>query len=247
MDLVYDESQTNSNFNVSPEKRKQTDIQQILKVTEDVNLNTIKETWKFSFLSKYPKEEVRNYFGERVCLYYEFMELYTRYLFFLGLLGIGVYIVQLQDGIESHDIEFFGELGFHKSDIVIGFNTMYSFVVIVWSTLFLEHWKRKEAAAATVWGQTDFEINEQSLPSYTGKKRRSPANDVINTTFYPSWKRIIKIILSYIISLILIVAVIVIVMFLLYWRNDLVINRVWGANNKFLVNVPSNNILIIKF
>jgi hypothetical protein len=199
----------------------------------------VKEKWNYSWIGKVPSNSIRNYFGEKVAFYYEFLSFYTMYLFILGIFGIITYIIQNQDGLESKSIEFFHDLGFTKSRLVIAFNTLYSFIVIIWSSVFLEHWKRREARLATEWGQKETQAADQILPSYKGKKRRSPVNDNMNETTSSIVSHLLKKLIAYLISIVIVVGVIVIVIYLLYFRNWLVVNKVWGSGNRIIVNIPS--------
>lgn len=206
---------------------------------KEYSYTNVKDKWKFNWIGKIPSNSIRNYFGEKVAFYYEFLSCYTMYLFILGIFGIITYIIQNTDALESKTIEFFYDLGFSKSRLVIVVNTIYSFLVIIWSSVFLEHWKRREARLATEWGQKQTQAADQMLPSYKGKKRRSPVNDNLNETTSSLLAHILKKILAYLISVVIVVAVIVIVVYLLYFRNWLVTNKVWGSGNRLIVNVPS--------
>jgi len=213
-------------------------IRHEIELVEDFKL--IKETWKFSLLGNFPVERIKNYFGEKICFYYIFLALYTKYLFFLSIIGIIVYIVQMTDSYESLNIEFFADKGLQKSNSVIVINTLYSFIIIIWSTLFLENWKKKQVTIATQWGQLELENKENIMPSFRGKLRRSPLNDNVNEVYYSLFKTFIRKIIAYSISLIIIIIVVTIVVYLLYFRNWLVTEKVWGANNKIVQNIPSN-------
>jgi len=111
--------------------------------------------------------------------------------------------------------------------------------VIIWSTLFLENWKKRQITAATLWGQVDFEDKEVIMPSFKGKMRRSPLNDNINEIYYSLFKTSMRKIIAYLISLVIIIIVVTIVVYLLYFRNWLVDNKIWGTKNTIIQNVPS--------
>lgn len=207
------------------------------------NFSDLCNLWKFSLFGNFPQKRVKDYFGEKICMYFNFLSLYTKYLFFLSILGIIVYVVQMTDSDESHNIELFYDKGYTKSMSVIVINTIYSFSVIIWSTIFLEKWKRDQAQYATLWGQLDYESREETMPTYKGKIIRSPLNDNINEIYFSPMKTFMRKILAHMISLMIVIIVITIVVYLLYFRNWLVINKVWGDNNKIIQNIPSKIIL----
>jgi hypothetical protein len=216
------------------------------KLAEDEETyTTLEKNWKFSLLGKMPAKKIKRYFGEKVGFYFEFLSFYTASLFFLGIIGVITYIIQYTDSLQSKSIEFFSELGFKKSTLTIVFNTFYSFVVIIWSTIFLETWKRKEAKLATQWGHKVSDYVERPLPSFTGRTRRSPVNDSLKELYYPLYLHFLKKLIGYMVSLIIVAIVILIVVYLLYFRNWLVDNRIGGSKlNRFIVNVPSKYIPI---
>ena len=57
---------------------------------------------------------------------------------------------------------------FHRASGIPGFSAFMS----IWAIVMLEYWKRKEAAAAMVWGMTSFEEEETTRPEY--KQVRAP-------------------------------------------------------------------------
>jgi anoctamin-10 len=233
-------------FDGKPEDENSS-IRNLIRV--DDTFEHIQKIWDFSYIGTCPGNSIRNYFGEKVALYFEYLSLYSVYTFILAIIGVIIYILQISDSFESRTIEYYYTLGFTKSNLRTAVNTVYSFVVIIWSTLFLEHWKRRENTLATQWGQLDYEKNEKNLPSFSGKKRRSPINDILNETYYAGYKHFFKKIVSYLISLMIVTVVIIIVCYLLYFRNWLVTNRIWGASNRIITNLPSvlNTIQIFVF
>lgn len=203
------------------------------------NFKELRNAWSFSLFGEFPQQKVRDYFGEKVCMYFSFLSLYTKYLLYLSIIGIIVYIVQMTDSFESVNIELYYDKGYTKSNSVIIINTLYSFSVIIWSTFFLENWKKNQATYATLWGQLDYESREETMPTYRGKIRRSPLNDNMNEIHYSPVKTFLRKIIAYIISLIIVIIVITVVIYLLYFRNWLVVNKVWGDDNKIIQNMPS--------
>mmetsp|Transcript_57017 Transcript_57017/g.114351 ORF Transcript_57017/g.114351 Transcript_57017/m.114351 type:complete len:874 (+) Transcript_57017:119-2740(+) len=91
-----------------------------------------------------PTQEIRQYLGERVTMYFAFLGFHCRWLLGLGLVGVGVECaVLVLDDAEAKVVGFF------------------SVVVAVWASMFCKFWKRRESYLACVWGMSDFEHNEQ--------------------------------------------------------------------------------------
>jgi hypothetical protein len=135
---------------------------------------------------------VSNYYSS--ISYFAFLALYTKYLIYPGFFGLIVLAVQRAPNVEENDMR--------------GVTAVYCCMIIIWSTIFIEHWKRKEATFAVQWGQTDFFEDEQVRPTFRGEFRRSPINDDPNEMFYSSKKRMLKTMLGFGISLIMLTGVI---------------------------------------
>eukprot|EP00457_Paulinella_chromatophora_P001268 gb/GEZN01001270.1/.p1 GENE.gb/GEZN01001270.1/~~gb/GEZN01001270.1/.p1 ORF type:complete len:993 (+),score=101.68 gb/GEZN01001270.1/:25-3003(+) len=88
---------------------------------------------------------VRGYFGEKVGLYFSFLHFYTTALCFLAVPGLFVGIYQYRNGIDS---------------ILV---PIYSVYTAIWGVLFLQYWKRKQAAAAHRWGMSDYVDEEEPI------------------------------------------------------------------------------------
>ena len=54
---------------------------------------------------------------------------------------------------------------------------MYAFTVILWHTVFLEAWKRKEISCAFLWGTIGYEKDEHDRPNFEGVQRENPVSE----------------------------------------------------------------------
>ena len=111
--------------------------------------------------------QIREYYGERIALYFAFLDHYKGSLMAISIIGVVVQFWQVAEryipGLTS------AETGI-PVDIA---SLMFSAVIAVWGTLFLEFWKRKEATLTTQWGMTDFEAREEPRPEFIGEMRES--------------------------------------------------------------------------
>lgn len=206
------------------------------------NFNEIRDSWKFKvlqFFEKFPEEKIRNYFGEKVCLYYHFICFYSRYLCLITFIGVIVYILQMTDSYESMNIEIFSKQGIQKSRYIMVVNTFYTFFVIIWSTIFVEMWKRNQARYAAYWGMDDIENKQTILPTFKGKIRRSPYNDDMNEPYSSRWRFIVRQIFAYLISLTIVFFVILFVVLLLIYKNDITVNKLGGKYHEAYMQFPS--------
>jgi hypothetical protein len=104
---------------------------------------------------KQPLLAVRNYFGEKLALYFAWLEHYTESLIFPAVLGLAMQWVPS-----------------NATALII-----FGCLVSVWASLMTEKWKRKNAELNMQWGMTDFETAEAERPQFVGELRYSPVTD----------------------------------------------------------------------
>ena len=184
--------------------------------------------WKISIPS------LRNYFGEKIAIYFSFLSLYCRSLFEMTILSIIFQII-------------FGEVT--DNDKLKVYKTIFSILIILWSTIFLENLKRTQNKFAFEYGQEDFEEEQAIRPNFEGKFIRSINNDDMNDEYYPLIKRMAKMAISYLISSIIIFCVLLIVYLIFTFRSYLKGCDCVGGNSFLINTVPSilNSIQIFIF
>jgi hypothetical protein len=110
---------------------------------------------------------IREYYGEKVALYFAFLDHYKGSLFIISVIGVVVQFWQVAERYIPYLTA--AETGIPQD---VG-SLLFSAVIAVWGTLFLEFWKRKEATLTTNWGMTDFESKEEPRPEFVGVVRES--------------------------------------------------------------------------
>lgn len=124
-----------------------------------------------AFPWKMPFDDIKNYFGEKVALYYQFLGTLSAFLAVPAIVGV---ILQLYIWNTSQ----------FDSPLLI----IYACMMSIWCILLLEYWKRKEQRIAMKWGMRNFENKELERPEFRG----SLINSYINgreLKFYPPDKR----------------------------------------------------------
>jgi hypothetical protein len=127
-----------------------------------------------------PIDDIRDYYGEKTALYFEFLGHYTTWLLPLSIIG---FIVMLDVTIESAVYGTYAE-GISGS-YTIPFFTLF---VSVWAQLMLEYWKRTESTKAMEWGTSEFENEEIERPEYDGQTMKSVVNGESIKYFSPEEK-----------------------------------------------------------
>ena len=199
--------------NVPPDEKM---LQAVLTDFKSTNNNVstpLIPAWKTGlFGQRIPLSKIRNYFGEKITMYFEFLRLYQISLLLPAIIGIVVFAIQ----------KSFNE----DNPAVLTVNAFYCIFITMWATVFLEQWKRRESSLAVIWGQTEFEKLEISRPQFKGSLRRSPITDDMEEVFYENTKRWKFFILSCTVTIAIICMVLAIVagLIILRTRDTLIYN-----------------------
>jgi len=115
-------------------------------------------------------DEVREYFGETVAMYFAFLGYYTFFLTYPATLGL---VTQF----------FFANSNFSVVIFCV-FN-------LVWTTIFLESWKRKSAELAYRWGTINMEQYEEPRAAFYGELGKDPVTGRLQPQ-YSGFRRHLK-------------------------------------------------------
>ena len=78
----------------------------------------------------------QEYFGEKIGLYFRFVQHYTHWLLILAVIGVPLQLYE-----------------FIVNDYSIPFLPIYSFMVAIWNVMMLEHWKRSQKRQALLFSK----------------------------------------------------------------------------------------------
>nr|XP_012590982.1 anoctamin-5 isoform X3 [Microcebus murinus] len=150
------------------------------------------QNWaRFSYFYKeQPFDLIRNYFGEKIAIYFVFLGFYTEMLFFAAVVGLACFIYGLlsmernRSSVETCDPDIGGQmimcplcdsvcdywrlnstcLASKLSHLFDNESTVFFAVFMgIWVTLFLEFWKQRQARLEYEWDMVDFEEEQQQL------------------------------------------------------------------------------------
>ncbi|CAH1799995.1 unnamed protein product, partial [Owenia fusiformis] len=152
-----------------------------------------------------PLDLIRNYFGEKVGIYFAWLGFYTGMLIPASLVGLAVFIygiATLWENIPSEDICDKSGAGnitmcplcdkrcyyWKLSTSCLYSRATYLFdnpstvffaaFMALWATVFLEFWKRKQAEIEYDWDVADYEFEEHVRPEFEAKVTRTKVNPV---------------------------------------------------------------------
>uniref|UniRef100_A0A4W3HNR3 Anoctamin n=1 Tax=Callorhinchus milii TaxID=7868 RepID=A0A4W3HNR3_CALMI len=148
-------------------------IQQVLPIHEQRILNRLIKSWVQAICESQPLDEICEYFGVKIAMYFSWLGYYTWCMVYPAIIGFTLWV--------------FTESDQTSRDIIC---VVFALFNVVWSTLFLEGWKRQSAELAYRWGTLDrpAELIEEPRSQFRGVKRVSPVTGC-EEFHYPPWKR----------------------------------------------------------
>jgi len=163
-------------------------------------------TWSRS-PNRQPLEEICAYFGEKIALYFAWLGHYT-----IWLVGAAVL------GCSTHIYAWRAEGGKSDNDVV----PYFSLLMMLWSTFYLESWKRKNATVAMKWGMAGFETEEQMRPQFENnpkcEKMASLVTGKPEVVFNPTTKLRRQVVSCFFLFIIIMIALAVVVtLFIFAW------------------------------
>lgn len=132
----------------------------------------------------FPLDQLKNYYGEEVAYYFAWMSFFTWSLAPLAVVGIFLFFHRPR-GITVDDSPYL---------------PAYAFLVALWTIYFCKSWRRQENELALKWNTTQIERKEILRPEFHGELQTSLVTGKPER-FYPTWKRILLYLLSFIFTL----------------------------------------------
>ncbi|XP_043823713.1 anoctamin-8 isoform X3 [Dromiciops gliroides] len=160
---------------IIPELAARGIIQQVFPVHEQRILNRLMKSWVQAVCENQPLDEICDYFGVKIAMYFAWLGFYTSAMVYPAVFGSVLYT--------------FTEADQTSRDICC---VIFAIFNVIWSTLFLEEWKRRGAEFAYKWGTLDTpgEAIEEPRPQFRGIRRISPVTNA-EEFYYPPWKRLL--------------------------------------------------------
>ncbi|XP_013418581.1 anoctamin-7 [Lingula anatina] len=175
---------------------------------------TLNHTWTRVF--KYqPLWKIRNYFGEKIALYFAWSGLLITSLWMPTLFGLSIFFYGLHLSVQrlgnpfhvnTTSTENQTELELIKRLVDTAENLMdvikeacdnevtpfFALAICLWGTIFLEYWKRTNATLAYEWDVNNFEVAEPDRPGFKGThSKMDPITDEL-TWYYPFYRQCTK-------------------------------------------------------
>lgn len=145
-------------------------------IHDRVELHTLEKLWLtfFQHPSYQRVDAVRDYFGEKIAFYFLFLGHYTSWLVWATVAGFIVYI----------------DVAIENDDPNATLTPYFAVFMALWSTSFLESFKRHENRHSMMWGMTNTEENEAPRAEFIADKsvtcdQANPVDGSSNHYYYP--------------------------------------------------------------
>ncbi|KAK1932013.1 Anoctamin-10 [Phytophthora citrophthora] len=141
-------------------------------------LDELRTTWALNLKMLYqPLHKIRFYFGEKIALYFAWLEFYTKMLIFPSIAGIITLIYEEEQDDEGND----NKRGY--------FLVAFAIFVVIWSAIFSEFWKRKNGLLGSLWGCHGFNEVFRYRPQFRGTPSYHPVTDEEEMTYESRTRR----------------------------------------------------------
>ncbi|KAL4176192.1 hypothetical protein KRP22_001146 [Phytophthora ramorum] len=185
---------------------------QMFALHDEVALQELRSTWALHWTMLYqPLHKIRFYFGEKIALYFAWLEFYTKMLVFPSIAGVITFVyIEARQAVTGTN---------QQGYILIAF----AIFVVLWSSMFSELWKRKNGLLDSLWGLSGLHESFRYRPQFRGTKSYHPTTDVEEMTYESKAKRRRAFIASVLVVAVM-VGVVVVALFglfvLKHWINN---------------------------
>uniref|UniRef100_A0A914P9V5 Anoctamin n=1 Tax=Panagrolaimus davidi TaxID=227884 RepID=A0A914P9V5_9BILA len=160
-------------------------IENMLPLHQPEILADLQKRWVFALFDEQPLEDIKEYFGTEIAMYFAWLGHLTTALWTPAIIGVLMFFVGGFSFLhQDKENTLFGDICF----------VIFALINCIWSTAYLEMWKRQQAELAFKWGtyelQTD-QFLEDPRPAYKGEcLKPNPVSGRLEP-FYPPWKHML--------------------------------------------------------
>uniref|UniRef100_A0AC35U6K4 Anoctamin n=1 Tax=Rhabditophanes sp. KR3021 TaxID=114890 RepID=A0AC35U6K4_9BILA len=149
-------------------------------------LKRLQQEWLFNVFNEQPIDKIKDYFGTEIAMYFAWLSHLTAFLCAPAAMALLMFFIsgfEIKTNIESDDKEssLFTDICF----------VVFAFFNCVWSSTYLEFWKRKQAELAFKWGTYDLEMEsilQEPRSKFKGDSMKPNPVSGRQEPYYPGWK-----------------------------------------------------------
>mmetsp|Transcript_65795 Transcript_65795/g.157225 ORF Transcript_65795/g.157225 Transcript_65795/m.157225 type:complete len:737 (-) Transcript_65795:223-2433(-) len=192
------------------------DVLHYFPLHENDKLTILDNHWFDTFTWGRRIHEVRDYFGEKVAMYFLFMAHLNKWLVLPAIVCLGLQVWAWIYGTPDNYSLFF----------VV-------FFMGIWQVLFVHFWRRTAATYAIKWGTYGLgQMTEPTRPQFTGVSRINPVTGRVDR-YYPWSKRILTVMCSYTV-LVFAIGMLGFVVAMLFFLRHYMHDNFPGRGNRYL-------------
>ncbi|KAH9109077.1 hypothetical protein LEN26_010766 [Aphanomyces euteiches] len=178
-------------------------LNDVFALHDPTTLEMLKKEWATKVtLSAQPIGAIRDYFGEKIALYFAWLELYTKLLVLPAAFGIAIFVLDVVTTVVP------------SRDLKIAF----AVAIVIWSTMFTELWKRKSAIYNVIWGTDHSDIQSTPRTQFVGVQRLHPVDNTPQMWIKSASKHKCKVRASFVVVFVMVLIVIVALVGLFYLK-----------------------------
>lgn len=192
---------------------------------------------------KLPLDRIRNYWGDRIGLYFAFLGSFRRHLIAPAI--IGTLMLTLELLFANQDMPVFDtDSDTYKINVIeqnittCVLQIVFSYFIVIWTSIFVCCWRKEEAMCSQKWGSHSsigFSSESEAVrPQFYGVPQRSPITGEDDDIYYPRRKRAVKVVVSFFILLIIAIISCVLVYFIAVLRTRWTIQATQSDENTWM-------------
>uniref|UniRef100_A0A3Q0RB70 Anoctamin n=1 Tax=Amphilophus citrinellus TaxID=61819 RepID=A0A3Q0RB70_AMPCI len=205
-------------------------------------LKDLSKTWYSGNQLTQPLDSVNDYFGSPVAFYFSFLDFYTWSLLPPAILGLAITYFsgrcETATSVPGSKVTNDDD----ESAPVVSGHMLQAMFSMIWSTLFMEMWKRRSASLSYRWGTLNLaERFAEPRPGFHGDLGVNPVTGRVEPLF-PEWQRELRTLLVSVPVVGLFLGLVAFGMMCFYWGEAQVqqLHKSWDSLlSKALLYVPS--------
>lgn len=207
-------------------------------------LKDLREAWYSGNQLAQPLDSVNDYFGSAVAFYFSFLDFYTWSLLTPAILGLTISYFSGEVKKEMVDSVSGSKVIINDDDSgpMISGHMLQAMFSMIWSTVFMELWKRRSSSLSYRWGTMNLaERFAEPRPNFHGDLGVNPVTGRVEPLF-PEWKRDLRMVLVSVPVVGLFLGLVVLGMMCFYWGEAQVkqLHKDWNSLlSQALLYIPS--------
>uniref|UniRef100_A0A3P9BTH7 Anoctamin n=1 Tax=Maylandia zebra TaxID=106582 RepID=A0A3P9BTH7_9CICH len=212
-------------------------------------LKDLGEAWYSGNQLAQPLDSVNDYFGSAVAFYFSFLDFYTWSLLTPAILGLAISYFSVAFFSSEVKKEMVDSVSGSKviindddSGPMISGHMLQAMFSMIWSTVFMELWKRRSSSLSYRWGTMNLaERFAEPRPNFYGDLGVNPVTGRVEPLF-PEWKRDLRMVLVSVPVVGLFLGLVVLGMMCFYWGEAQVkqLHKDWNSLlSQALLYIPS--------